>query len=399
MVRYIITPSYPVCNTYRKLLCADYGILQQFYPHPITVITVYHPSVLDIMKAVLGLEDGTSVVGTGFGAEGTSVGELVFSTQMTGYMEALTDPSYNGQILMFTFPLIGNYGVDRKNFQARRVWAGGCITRELCSRPTVQPDIATFFESEGIPGMTGVDTRKLTIKTREHGTLRAALVTGSDDREEAIRLARAAPDISTEDLIPTVTCSEAYHIPGKGKKVAVIDLGIKKNIVLSLLSRGADVRVYPHNTRADEILAHRPDALFISNGPGDPERAIEAVRTVSDLAGQLPIFGICMGIQISALALGGHTYKMKFGHRGANQPVRNIDGSVAITTQNHGFAVDAESLPEGAQVTYLNLNDRSVEGFEDRYLNMTCVQFHPEAHAGPHDTEKPFFDCMFGRIP
>lgn len=351
------------------------------------------------MKAVLGLEDGTSVVGTGFGTEGTAVGELVFSTQMTGYMEALTDPSYYGQILMFTFPLIGNYGVDSMNFQARRVWAGGCITREICRNPTVQPAIASYFEEAGIPGMTGADTRCLTIKTRERGTLRAALITGSDDREAAVQMARSAPDISSEDLIPTVSCREPYHIPGKGKKIAVIDLGVKKSIIMSILKRGADAWVFPYNTRADEILSYQPDALFISNGPGDPERAAGAVRTIRDLIGQIPIFGICMGIQVCALALGGRTYKMKFGHRGANQPVRGADGSVAITTQNHGFAVDPDSLPEGSRITYVNLNDRSVEGFEDRYLNMTCVQFHPEAHAGPHDTEKPYFDCMFGRIP
>lgn len=360
---------------------------------------VHIPSIMEIMKAVLGLEDGTSVVGNGFGAEGMAVGELVFSTQMSGYMEALTDPSYHGQILMFTFPQIGNYGVDTKNFQSLRVWAGGCITRETCPHPTVPPRLASFFEEQGIPGMTGVDTRRLTIQTREHGTMRAALINGSDDREEAVRVARSVPDISSEDLIPAVSCKEPYRVPGPGKKVAVIDLGIKKNIILSLVKRKADITIYPYHVRSDEILEGRPKALFISNGPGDPERASDAIRCIRDLTGILPVFGICMGIQVCALALGGKTYKMKFGHRGANQPVRSHNGSVAVTTQNHGFAVDAGSLPEGARITYVNLNDQTVEGFEDPYLKMTCVQFHPEAHAGPHDTEKPFFDCMFGRIP
>jgi len=353
---------------------------------------------MEIMKAVLGLEDGEFVVGEGFGVEGECAGELVFNTQMTGYMESLTDPSYFGQILMFTFPLIGNYGIDEQNFQNPHVCALGCVVKEICEKPAALPSIRTYFEENNLFGMAGVDTRALTIKTRVHGTMKAALVVGSDDGPAAVARARKAPDISDTTPIPHVSSTAPYHIPGKGKRIAVIDLGIKKNMVISLASRKADISVFPHNVTSGEILAAKPDALFISNGPGDPKRATEAIRCVKELLGQLPIFGICMGNQISALALGGDTYKLKFGHRGANQPVRDRDRHIYITTQNHGFAVDGDSLPEGCSVSYTNVNDGTVEGFSNDDLNLTCVQFHPEAHGGPRDTELPFFDSMFRRL-
>ena len=350
------------------------------------------------MKAVLGLEDGTFVPGVGFGAEGECAGELVFTTQMSGYMEALTDPSYHGQILMFTFPTIGNYGVDHQNFQHPRVWAGGCIAREICAIPETGQSVSDYFADCGLPGIQGVDTRMLTIKTRVQGTLRAALVVGDDDGEYAVTCARNVPPISDCDLIPAVSCTRPYHLEGSGKRIAVLDLGIKKNMILSLQARNADIHVFPHDTTPDQVAACRPDALFISNGPGDPVHATHAIRCVSELAGTLPIYGICMGIQVCGLALGGNTYKMRFGHRGSNQPVRYKDGSIYITTQNHGFAVAADSLPEGCRVLYANVNDGSLEGFENEYLDITCVQFHPEAHGGPRDTEIPFFDTMFRRL-
>ncbi|TAJ44776.1 glutamine-hydrolyzing carbamoyl-phosphate synthase small subunit [Methanofollis fontis] len=350
------------------------------------------------MKAVLGLEDGEFVVGEGFGAEGCTSGELVFTTQMTGYMEALTDPSYAGQLLMFTFPMIGNYGVDGQNFQSPAVNALGCVTREVCAAPAKGPSIIDFFESNGLLGISGVDTRRLTIKTRTHGTMRAALIAGSDDGEEAVRMARAVPDISEKDLLSQVSCSTPYRIPGKGKRIAVIDLGIKKNIAISLRRRGADLHIFPYNTKASEIETYEPDALFITNGPGDPRSATDAIATVRHFIGELPIYGICMGNQICALALGGETYKMKFGHRGSNQPVRHMDGKIYITTQNHGFAVDGNTLPEGCKIAYTNVNDGSLEGFCDDDLNIFCVQFHPEAHGGPLDTERPIFDMMYRRI-
>lgn len=350
------------------------------------------------MKAVLGLEDGTFVIGNGFGVEGTCSGELVFSTQMTGYMEALTDPSYAGQILMFTYPLIGNYGVDLQNFESLRVHAHGCVAREIAAAPAAEPSVADYFEENGLLGISGVDTRNLTIKTRTSGTLRTSLIVGSEDGEEAVRRARAVSPISDVDLIGSVSCPEPYRISGPGKRIAVIDLGVKRHILESLRYRGADIHVFPHTATPDEVMAVEPDALFITNGPGDPRRATHAIRCVRDLAGELPVIGICMGIQVAALALGAETYKMKFGHRGTNQPVRYQDGSIYITTQNHGFAVDEETLPEGCTVSYRNVNDGTVEGFENADLNITCVQFHPEAHGGPRDTEMHFFDRAYKEI-
>jgi len=350
------------------------------------------------MKAVLGLEDGDSVVGEGFGVEGECAGELVFCTTMTGYMEALTDPSYNGQILMFTYPLIGNYGVDEANFQSDGVKALGCVVREICRAPSGGPSLGSFFERNGLLGITGVDTRRLTIKCREKGTMRAALVVGDDSGEHAVDCALSVPPITEMDLIAPVSCRKPYHIPGSGKRIAVLDLGIKHNMIVSLQKRGADLHVFPHDTPHDVIQACRPEALFISNGPGDPKRAVAPVECVREFIGEVPVFGICFGNQIAALALGGDTYKLKFGHRGTNQPVRFHDGSIYITTQNHGFAVDGESLPEGCTVSYMNVNDGTVEGFEDRDLSISCVQFHPEAHGGPLDTEEHYFDEMFRRI-
>jgi carbamoyl-phosphate synthase small subunit len=353
---------------------------------------------MEIMRAVLGLEDGTYVVGEGFGREGECSGELVFSTQMTGYMEAMTDPSYHGQILMFTYPMIGNYGVDSNNFQHPRVWSLGCVAREICRNPEHQPSLFSFFEEQGLLGIQGVDTRMLTIKTRVQGTLRASLVVGSDDGTYAVEQATKVPPISEADLIPAVSCGAPYHVTGRGKRIAILDLGIKKNMVISLRKRDADVYVFPYNASASDVEVCQPDALFISNGPGDPVHATHAVECVRDMVGTLPIFGICMGIQVCGLALGGETYKMKFGHRGTNQPVRFTDGSIYITTQNHGFAVAADTLPEGCRISHANVNDGTLEGFEDPYLNVTCVQFHPEAHGGPRDTESHFFDAMFRRI-
>ncbi|PWR75804.1 glutamine-hydrolyzing carbamoyl-phosphate synthase small subunit [Methanospirillum stamsii] len=350
------------------------------------------------MKAVLGLENGRYFFGEGFGAEGVTGGELVFTTQMTGYMEALTDPSYHGQILLFTYPLIGNYGVDKENFQNPRVWAGGCVVHELCRKPAQYQPLHSFFEEQGLLGISGIDTRNLTIGIREQGTIRAALLTGSDDHEAAVELAKKTPDITARSLIPDVSCKQYWHMPGTGPRIAVIDLGIKTNMLKSLSCRGGDLHIFPHNVKPDEILACRPDCLFISNGPGDPEQAVDTVKTVRELIGQLPVFGICMGNQICGLSLGARCEKMKFGHRGANQPVRHMDGTIAISSQNHGFVVDGETLPEGCEVTFVNCNDGTLEGFQDTSLDVHCVQFHPEAHAGPHDTEKHYFDRMFRRM-
>ncbi len=350
------------------------------------------------MNAILGFEDGDYVVGRGFGGKGSYAGELVFSTQMTGYMEALTDPSYHGQILLFTYPMIGNYGVDQGNFQSRRIWAGGCVVREICQTPAAHPALDAFFEERGYLGISGVDTRRLTIKMREGGTLRAALIVGEGSPEDAVALARTVPPISDRDLIPDVSCRAPYHLRGTGDRIAVLDLGIKKNMLISLQNRDADLIVFPHNATYRKIEDVEPRALLISNGPGDPKRAIDTIQTVRAFVGQIPVFGICMGNQIAALALGGDTYKMKFGHRGTNQPVRYHDGGIFITTQNHGYAVDPVTLPEGCRISHRNVNDGTVEGFQDPYLCISCVQFHPEAHGGPRDTEHHYFDHILKLI-
>ncbi|MGP8322773.1 MAG: glutamine-hydrolyzing carbamoyl-phosphate synthase small subunit [Methanosarcinaceae archaeon] len=354
------------------------------------------------MDAVIGLEDGTIVKGTGFGAEGTVCGELVFTTQYTGYEEALTDPSYKGQILMFTYPMIGNYGVSGERFQSDGVKAEALVVREVCNEPYHHKSTRTIYklmEDEGVCGISGVDTRMLTIKTREHGAMRSALICGSDDGEEAVRLARAQPEISSIDLISKVTCPEPYRIKSDvssandPKHAVVIDLGIKRSILSSLLARGIDVTVVPATTSVSIIEAYEPDLLFISNGPGDPQNAKDAIKDVSELAGMVPIAGICFGNQVISLALGADTYKLKFGHRGANQPVKDLEsGIVHITSQNHGFAVDGDSLDgTDVSVTQTNANDGTVEGISHDYLNIFSVQYHPEANPGPMDTEKLFF--------
>jgi carbamoyl-phosphate synthase small subunit len=233
---------------------------------------------------------------------------------------------------------------------------------------------------------------------RQEGTLRAALVVGDDNGAYAVDRARKVPSISDQVLIPAVSCRHPYRIGGSGKRIAVIDLGIRENMILSLRNRNADIHVFPHDTTADQVEACSPDALFISNGPGDPVQAKDAIRCVSDLAGNLPIYGACMGMQVCGLALGGSTYKMKFGHRGSNQPVREKDGGIYITSQNHGFAVAADSLPDGCRVLFTNVNDGSLEGFGNQYLDITCVQFHPGARGGSRYEEIPFFDTMFRRL-
>ncbi len=362
-----------------------------------------------MMDAVLGLEDGTIVKGTGIGSEGAVSGELVFTTLYTGYEEAMTDPSYKGQILMFTYPLIGNYGVSGENFQSENIQTDGIVVREACSSPYHYKSTRNYnqlLQDEGVPGIAGVDTRMLTIKTRETGAMRAALINGSDDGDEAVNLARKQPYISDVDLISKVTCQEPYHIKseksvfGKSKHAVVIDLGLKRNILSSLLARGIDVTVVPANTSTSMIEAYEPDFIFLTNGPGDPLQAKGAISAVNEFAGKLPIIGICFGNQIISLALGANTYKLKFGHRGANQPVKDLEtGKVYITSQNHGFAVDGQSLDAtDLSVTQVNANDNTVEGVAHEYLDIYSVQYHPEANPGPWDTEKLFFDRVVKTI-
>lgn len=342
-------------------------------------------------NAVLVLEDGTVVKGRGFGAEGRIEGEVVFNTSMSGYQEALTDPSYRGQILMLTYPLIGNYGINRGNSESDRIQAEGFIIREL-SRHTGHSEsektLDEFLIEQGIPCMEDVDTRSLTRKIRIHGVLNGILKYPyeekeiSDLKEEAGNL----KSISDLDLVDRVSVKRTVRYDVKSKKtVVLVDCGVKESIIRCILKRKVNVIQVPAKTSADEILGYEPNAVLVSNGPGDPERADYVVETVKKLIStETPMFGICLGLQIIALASGARTYKLKFGHRGSNHPVKDLKTVRAhITSQNHGFAVDAESMPDDLEVTHISLNDGSVEGITHKELPIRAVQYHPEAHPGP----------------
>jgi len=356
----------------------------------------------DTMIGVLGLEDGTRLVGSGFGAPGVVSGELVFTTIMSGYEEALTDPSYHGQFLMFTYPLEGNYGISGDDFQSDHMWPKAMVCREIWARPTHYRSartLAKFLEDEGKPGICGLDTRMLTVKVRKLGCMRAAVAVGEEATVsgiDVVEMARSQPSISEQDLLSDVTCKEPYLIHGKGPRIAMLDLGIKRHILHSLSARGFEVSVLPAHSSISEIEAIEPDALFLSNGPGDPERALEAIDAVKNFAGQMPIFGICLGHQIISLALGAQTFKLKFGHHGGNQPVKDLaKGIVYITSQNHNFATVADSISgTDLEITQLNANDGTVEGIKSDKLDIQAVQYHPEAHPGPLCTEDPFFSSV-----
>lgn len=347
------------------------------------------------MKAVLALEDGTYLEGEAFGAEKTALGEIVFCTSMTGYVEALTDPSYKGQILMMTYPLIGNYGVCREDFESDGVKVEGFVVRELCKRPSnwrSEMSVDELLKEYGVVGIQGIDTRMLTKKIRIYGSMKAAIGVGVE-REKLIRMARDQPFISDIDLVDKVCVKEPKRLEAKGKfEVVLIDCGVKMSIVRQLLKRGINLTLVPYNYPADKILEMNPDGVFISNGPGDPARVKETIGTIRRLVGKLPMAGICLGHQLMALAFGAKTFKLKFGHHGSNQPTKDLEtGRVFISSQNHNFTVDEKTLPKGFEVTQINLNDRTVEGLKHNELPIITVQYHPEAGPGPHDTYF-FFD-------
>jgi len=359
------------------------------------------------MKALLLLEDGTLFEGTGFGAAGEAFGEVVFNTSMTGYQEILTDPSYQGQIVAMTFPQIGNCGVNDADRESRRTWLSGFVVKELS--PVVSSwratgDLAGFLAAGGVVGIQGIDTRALTRHLRING-VRHGVVSSQelDVRSLADRLARA-PRIVGVDMVKTVTPRSSYPwsegvagapVSPASHHVVVIDCGVKRSILRHLVSAGCRLTVVPAGTGAGEILAMRPDGLVISNGPGDPEPVGYVVETARALLGRLPIFGICLGHQMLGLALGGRTYKLKFGHHGGNHPVKDLEtGRIAITAQNHGFNVDMQSFAAaGTRATHVNLYDGTCEGLENRELRLFSVQYHPEAAPGPHDSAP-----LFGRF-
>ncbi len=348
------------------------------------------------LVATLVLEDGTIVQGEGFGAEKEVFGEVVFNTSMTGYQEALTDPSYKGQILLLTYPLIGNYGVNDEDFESNRIQVEGFVVKEACPNPShriSKKTIDEFLKEHDIPGISGVDTRALTIKIRKYGTMKGALATSSKeiDAEDLLERARKQKDISELDLVSLVTCKQAKKY-GNGERVVLIDCGYKASILKNLLKRNLEVIVVPAFYDYEKILELEPRGIMVSNGPGDPKRASYVIETLKKLINEeIPIFGICLGNQLLALAFGADTYKLKFGHRGSNQPVKDLKtGKTYITSQNHGFAVSEESLPDFLEVSHINLNDNTVEGIRHKELPIFSVQYHPEANPGPRDSEYLF---------
>jgi len=350
-----------------------------------------------MVKAYLALEDGTVVSGKLFGAEREAEGELVFNTAMTGYVEALTDPSYKGQILMMTYPLIGNYGVCREDFESDGVKVEGFVVKELCKHPSnwrSELSVDELLKEYDVPGIEGVDTRMITKRTRIYGAMKAVISIEENDVEKLVERARNQPSITELDLVDKVCVREPKRFEAEKPRyeVALLDHGIKMSIVRQLLLRNVSVEVLPYYYPPEKIIEQGYDGVFVSNGPGDPARISESVESIRKLAGKLPIAGICLGHQLVARAFNAKTFKLKFGHHGANQPVKDFEsGRVFISSQNHGFAVDEKTLPRELEVTQINLNDMTVEGLRHKEIPLISVQYHPEAGPGPHDTYF-FFD-------
>ena len=375
------------------------------------------------MKAILALEDGSIFHGTGFGARASACGEVCFNTSMSGYQEILTDPSYKGQIVTMTYPLIGNYGINDQDMESWRPHAAGFVIRELSpvvSNWRADCSLAEYLEKNGIPGIQGIDTRQLTKKLRVRGALNGFITTEDISADEAVKRAKGWPGLVGVDYVKEVTHKQAFQWDAKDEQsgafdlvrgtavvdarkhhkplppadipIVAFDFGMKYNILRRLRQHGFRTQVLPATTFAADALKHKPAGIFLSNGPGDPAALDYIVREVKTLVDSgIPIFGICLGHQILGQALGGKTFKLKFGHRGGNQPVKDLDsGKVEITSQNHGFAVDAMSLPSDVAVNRVNLNDQTVEGLRHKTKPIFCVQYHPEASPGPHDSTPLF---------
>jgi len=362
------------------------------------------------MKAILALADGKIFEGKAFGAIGEVSGEVVFNTSMTGYQEILTDPSYRGEIVTMTYPQIGNYGVNKEDVESCKPFLSGFIVKESCPFPSnfrSEMTLDAYLKENNVVGIEGIDTRALVRHIRTIGAQVGVLSSVDSDPQSLIEKARQAPGLVGRDLVKEVTCDTAYDTCegvwklGEGYadcstaqtsyKVVAYDFGIKRNILRNLVSAGCAVTVVPAITSAEEVLKMNPDGVFLSNGPGDPEPITYAQQSIAKLLGKVPLFGICLGHQLLAIALGGKTYKLKFGHRGGNQPVLDYQRQqVEITSQNHGFAVDSDSLGEQVKVTHVNLNDNTVEGIQHTELPAFSVQYHPEASPGPHDAQYLF---------
>ena len=351
------------------------------------------------MKRYLVLEDGTVYEGEAFGADVDSIGELVFNTGVVGYIETLTDPSYYGQIVMQTFPLMGNYGIIEADFEGE-CHVRGYVVREWCRQPSnfrCEYDLDTFLKRRGVPGICGVDTRAITQHIREHGVMNAVICSEVPASLDKLK------DYAVTDAVRSVSTGVTEIFPARGEKlhcVTLIDYGAKHNIERELQRRGCEVKVVPYDTSAEAVLKEHPDGVMLSNGPGDPAENVACVEELKKLLGKVPIFGICLGHQLLALAAGGRTEKLKYGHRGANQPCKDLTtGHTYITSQNHGYAVVADSLPDFGRVRFVNANDQTCEGVEYPECRAFTVQFHPEACAGPMDTSflfDKFMDLMGG---